>query len=243
MPRSAKTSCWMGVSSGAIPREWSFSGSMRQVEAISESKMKRITIESLLEEIERKTATDERIIVAISGPPGSGKSTLACQLATRIGSTAAVLPMDGFHLDNSDLREMGMWHRKGAPETFDAHGFVALIRKVAMQPTVSFPTFDRQADKTVPNGGQIEAHVRVVFVEGNYLLLNQPGWSELACLFDLTVGLDVDLGELESRLVQRWLTHGLTKHAAEARARENDLRNAEVIVSKSRIPDFLISTS
>ena len=201
---------------------------------------KLTTTDALVREVRKRAIDQERILVAVAGPPGSGKSTLAENLAERLGPSAAVLPMDGFHLDNSTLRQMDILDRKGAPETFDASGFVALVRALRSNKDLFFPTFDREADSTVPRGGQIGKQTNVVVVEGNYLLLDNPPWSELADLFDLTVSIDVDRDVLESRLIKRWLDHGLSEADAEARALSNDMRNVEFVTNNSRASDFVI---
>ncbi|MBJ6370647.1 phosphoribulokinase [Sedimentitalea arenosa] len=202
--------------------------------------MTEITATDLVELIKTRAAGQDRYVVAIAGPPGSGKSTLAADLAARLGPTAATLPMDGFHLDNDRLRQLGLLHRKGAPETFDAQGFVDLLREVRTTPRVSYPTFDRDADRTVPGAGHIGQDTRIVLVEGNYLLLTSPPWSSLDALFDLTVRLDVSREELEDRLVTRWLSHGLPAAEARARALGNDMKNAEHMFENARSPDFTL---
>lgn len=204
--------------------------------------MTGITTAALVREIEARALGRDRILVGISGPPGSGKSTLAADLAARLGPPAAVLPMDGFHLDNARLRQMGLLHRKGAPETFDAAGFVSLLGKVLSKKAVSYPTFDREADRTIPDGGHIEKHTRIVLVEGNYLLLSTRPWSDLSGLFSLTVRIDVSSEELEARLVARWLDHGLPAAEAKARALGNDMKNASFVMENSLSPDFTLRT-
>ncbi|MCK8484335.1 phosphoribulokinase [Aliiroseovarius sp. S2029] len=198
-----------------------------------------IRFEKLLDEIKSRADGEKRLIVGIAGPPGSGKSTLADDLADCIGTSAAVLPMDGFHLDNETLRQRGLLNRKGAPETFDAQSFVELVRALKQQSSLTYPTFDREEDRTVPDGGRIDAGSKIVLVEGNYLLLDSPPWSELAKLFDMTVKLTVGRSELERRLIERWVNHGLSASAATERAQENDVRNADLVSTHSRSSDFI----
>ena len=171
--------------------------------------MTEINTPVLVRKIHECLIGQNRILLAIAGPPASGKSTLAADLARALGPTAIVLPMDGFHLENDQLQDMEILHRKGAPETFDVEGFVTFLEKVRNQSTVQFPTFDRKTDKTVPNAGLIQENTQFVLVEGNYLLLDFPPWSALSDLFDLTVQLTVEDEELEARLISRWLDHGL----------------------------------
>lgn len=196
--------------------------------------------EDLLAEITRRAAGTARVLVAVAGPPGSGKSTFAEHLADRLGPTAAVLPMDGFHLDNTTLRELGLFERKGAPETFDAEGFIALVKALRREADLSYPTFDRGADATVPDGGRIDQTSKIILIEGNYLLLDRPPWSDIDNLVDLSVFLEVPRAQLLSRLIRRWRAHGLSEADAAARAMGNDMRNVDVVNDTLRTPDFII---
>ncbi len=177
-----------------------------------------------------------RVLVAISGAPGSGKSTLAAELARRLRllkCATEVLAMDGFHLDNAVLDARGLRPRKGAPETFDADGFVHLVKRLRAGAEVIAPTFDRQRDMAIAGAVVIPAACNVVVVEGNYLLLNQDPWRQLAPLWDLTVGLDVPMPELRARLIQRWLSANLSRAAATRRAESNDIPNAQRVIDNA----------
>ena len=179
-----------------------------------------------------------RRLVALSGAPGSGKSTLSEPLAamlTERGVRSEVVPMDGFHLDNRLLEASGLMPRKGAPETFDLGGFKRLCHALRADDDVIYPLFDRSRDLAIAGAAHVGQDCSVAVIEGNYLLFDEPGWRDLADLWDVSIRLDVPLAELEARLVQRWLTHGLDQAAAEARARGNDLANAQRIAS-ARLP-------
>ncbi|WP_299874282.1 phosphoribulokinase [uncultured Sulfitobacter sp.] len=204
--------------------------------------MPLVTQAQLLSEIERCAEGKSRILIGIAGPPGSGKSTIAEALAQGLRLPAAVVPMDGFHLDNAELIPLGLLERKGAPETFDAAAFAALVRRLRSDTTITYPTFDREADKTVPDGAAVSADTRVLLIEGNYLLLNRAPWSELDGLFDLTVRLDVPRATLHARLVERWRNHGLSPADATARAEGNDMRNADVVLNEGRAADFTVQS-
>jgi pantothenate kinase len=184
----------------------------------------------------------KRLMVAIAGAPGSGKSTLAADLASQFEG-GAVVPMDGFHLDNAVLEAGGLLPRKGAPETYDAAGFAAIMHRLATEDSVAIPLFDRSRDLSIAGAAVIEAHHRILLVEGNYLLLDRAPWSDLTPLWDVTVWLDVPLPMLEARLVQRWLDHGLTPDAAKARALSNDIPNARLVCTASRAPDLTIQSA
>ncbi|WP_417838381.1 nucleoside triphosphate hydrolase [Tritonibacter scottomollicae] len=175
-----------------------------------------------------------RRLVALSGAPGSGKSTLSEPLAamlTERGVRSEVVPMDGFHLDNRLLKARGLMPRKGAPETFDLGGFKRLCHALRADDEVIYPLFDRSRDLAIAGAAHVGQDCSVAVIEGNYLLFDEPGWRDLADLWDVSIRLDVPLADLEARLVQRWLTHGLDQAAAEARARGNDLANAQRIAS------------
>ena len=170
-------------------------------------------------------------MVALAGPPGAGKSTLADVLVRE--RDALVVPMDGFHLDNRILDARGLRARKGAPETFDAAGFLALLRRVRGGEDVVAPVFDRARDLAVAGASHVPARAKLVVVEGNYLLLDRPVWREMAALFDLTVLLSPPMAVLEERLVRRWLDHGLAPGDARARAMGNDIPNARTVLRES----------
>ena len=204
--------------------------------------MTQITPETLVQRIKTLSGQDRKLI-AIAGAPGSGKSTFAEDLAHQLGPTAAVMPMDGFHLDNDTLHAMELFHRKGEPETFDADGFVALIKRLRGDDTVPYPTFDRDADRTVPDGGQINETTRIVLVEGNYLLLNQFPWDSLAGLFDMTVRLVVNHETLAARLITRWIDHCLSPENARDLALGNYMVNVRYVDAHSFDPDYVIRSS
>lgn len=180
-----------------------------------------------------------RHVVAIVGAPGSGKSTLAERLVAGLDG-AVLVPMDGFHLDNRLLDQEGLRARKGAPETFDAEGFLTLIRRLKGGGDVVYPVFDRTRDLAIAGAGRVAADRGVVVVEGNYLLLDRPVWRELAGLWDLSVTLDVPVEELRRRLVARWQELG--RSPAEVMAHlENDLGNAEMVSAQSLPADLVVT--
>lgn len=180
-----------------------------------------------------------RLLVAIAGPPGAGKSTLAEGLAQQIDG-AAVVPMDGFHLDNRVLQARGLLARKGAPETFDVAGFSAVVTRLQGEDEVVIPVFDRARDIAIAGARVIGPDVRVVLVEGNYLLLDAPPWRALAPCWGLTIGIEVPMAVLTARLIQRWRDHGLDMAAATARAMGNDIPNAARVVAGAVRADMII---
>jgi len=199
--------------------------------------------------IRQMAVPSERLLVAIAGPPGSGKSTLAEAVVAElnVGSTgpvdaAALLPMDGFHLDNTVLEQRQLLARKGAPETFDAQGLVELLKRVkAGGSDVSYPLFDRASDRSLMDAAVLRADTRVVVVEGNYLLLNDAPWRDLFGLFDGSVFLQPSRRTLESRLLDRWLSHGFSIEKAQQKTQGNDLLNADYVLQHSRKGDLTLT--
>lgn len=189
-----------------------------------------------------------RLVIALAGPPGSGKSTLAEALVARLNRDAppetpppaALVPMDGFHLDDRLLTARGLLPRKGAPETFDAAGLVHAVRRLRSEPEVVIPVFDRAREIAVAGAAVVGPDTRVAVVEGNYLLLRAEPWRDLAPLWNLTVFLDVPEGVLAERLMRRWLGFGYTEAEARAKVEGNDLRNARLVLADSLPADIIL---
>ena len=127
-----------------------------------------------------------RRILGITGPPGAGKSTLAEALVAALGGQACYLPMDGFHLAGAELRRLARQDRKGAPDTFDGAGYVALLRRLRedTRDVVYAPAFDRGIEEPIAGAIPIPAGVRLVVTEGIYLLLEMPPWAAIRPLLD-----------------------------------------------------------
>ena len=181
--------------------------------------------------------TNERLLVAISGAPGSGKSTLSQALSSKLNKSehvAAVIPMDGYHLDDSLLEDLGLLKRKGSPETFDFVGFKHLLLRVKNEDEVVYPVFDREREISISGAGILKKNIRIVIVEGNYLLFDEEPWTCLSKLWDYSVFLDVELTVLEQRLIDRWINHGFSQAEAKQKALGNDIQNAKRVIA-SRI--------
>jgi pantothenate kinase len=178
----------------------------------------------------------ERRILGIAGAPGAGKTTYAEWLvadAARRGVPAAYLPMDGFHLSDAALRRLGLLDRKGAPETFDAWGYAALLRRVhdpeAVEHTVWAPGFERDLEQPLAGVVAIEPGVELVVTEGNYLLLDLPAWRAVHDALDEVWFLDCPEGPRRSRLVARHVEFGKSAAEAEAWVSRVDDANARLV--------------
>ncbi len=201
-------------------------------------------IDILTAMIRDKQIGDRRLLVAIAGAPASGKSTLSERLHHHLGGDeagAVVVPMDGFHFDDAILSERGLLPRKGSPETFDTGGFKRTLDAIhADDDDVYVPVFDRNLELSRGSARCVSRSHRIVLIEGNYLLLNQSPWNQLAGLFDLTLFIDIPLPVLEKRLVQRWLDHGHNPHSARQKALDNDIPNARTVAEHSKLDTAIL---
>ncbi|MDG4648184.1 nucleoside/nucleotide kinase family protein [Roseibacterium sp. SDUM158017] len=188
-------------------------------------------------------ADGRRRLVAIAGPPGAGKSTLAHDLYAELrhrGETAAVVPMDGFHLDNRVLSEKGLLARKGAPQTFDGDGFANLVRRIGAGERVYYPVFDRDRDISIAGAAELSPDTDYVLFEGNYLLCDVPPWDGLLPLWSFTVFVDPGRDVIARRLLQRWRDQGLSEQDAIRRRDGNDMPNADFVLANSIVPDLRV---
>jgi pantothenate kinase len=190
--------------------------------------------------IRAKASGPGRFITALAGPPGAGKSTLAADLVGALGAGARAVPMDGFHYDDAVLDARGLRARKGAPETFDVTGFLHLIRRLRAGEEVAIPIFDRSLELSRAAADVVTVQDRLLVVEGNYLLLDEAPWCDLAPLFDLTVWIDVPEAELDRRLVDRWDHYGRDPVAARNWIDSNDMPNIRRVIRGSRSADVVI---
>jgi pantothenate kinase len=200
---------------------------------------------ALAEAIRAQASGRPRFMVAIAGAPASGKSTLAEHLRNALiasDETAIVVPMDGFHFDDAVLNARGHRSRKGAPFTFDVGGFESLLKRIRSgEKDIAIPVFDRAMELARAGADIVDDKARFILIEGNYLLLDQAPWANLAPYFDLTVFLKVPLEELERRLIQRWLDLGFTMDYATNWIASNDILNIGEVISNSRAADHVIN--
>jgi len=169
-----------------------------------------------------------RVLLGVTGPPGAGKSTVAAAIAAALGpGTAAVVPMDGFHLADSLLHELGRHDRKGAPDTFDAEAYADLLDRLRDRTRESFaPRFDRTRELAEVGAMRVPPGLPLVVTEGNYLLLADGPWRQVASLLDECWYVEVDDRLRRDRLMARHEAHGRRPADARARTLGSDEANA-----------------
>lgn len=179
-------------------------------------------------------ASGQRKLLGLVGAPGAGKSTLAAALLRAVGAERAqVVPMDGFHLANVELQRLGRADRKGAPDTFDSAGYVALLQRLRAQrpdgDIVYAPEFRREIEEPVAGAIAVLPSTQLVITEGNYLLHDVGPWAGAAAMLDEVWYVDIDDALREERLVQRHQQFGRSVEEARAWVASTDAPNARLI--------------
>ncbi|GAA3092776.1 pantothenate kinase [Kribbella aluminosa] len=199
-------------------------------------------VAALAERARQVAAGSRRTLIGLAGPPGAGKSTVAEALVRELGTDAVLVPMDGFHLSNAVLDSLGRRDRKGAPDTFDAAGYVALLRRLRSpdEDVVYAPTFFRDIEEPVGSSIPISPDTPIVVTEGNYLLLDTHPWRQVRDLLDATWYLQLDDAARLERLIARHIAYDKTPAAARAWAEGSDQRNADAVAASAHNADLVL---
>ena len=198
--------------------------------------------ESYLKRLQDLIGKGERLIIGLVGAPGAGKSTVAEALQASFAETSQVVPMDGFHLANVELKRLGRAHRKGAPDTFDSAGYVDLLKRLRKQSEdeiVYAPEFRREIEEPIAGAIPVFPQTELIITEGNYLLLNEGHWAKVPALLDEIWYVDVDDELRIKRLTKRHEQFGRSKEDAIAWVMNTDEPNARVISANKSNADLL----
>lgn len=187
-----------------------------------------------------RAAGRSRTIVGITGPPGAGKTHFAGSLASVL--SGSVIAMDGFHRSNAELIALGRHGRKGAPDTFDVPGFLHVLTSLRnTDAVVTAPSFDRRLDEPAPDTIVVAPDVAIVIVEGNYLLLDDPPWADVAPLLDLTLYLEVSAPVRRTRLLVRQARRFGDHEVARRWVDEVDDANARLVEATRRRAEHVVT--
>ena len=195
-----------------------------------------------LSRLEQLIAGGKRRILGLTGAPGAGKSTLAQAILEALPGRAVVVPMDGFHLANVELERLGRASRKGAEDTFDSAGYVALLDRLRVQrddEVIYAPTFRREIEEPVAGAIAVTPDVPLVITEGNYLLLDRGHWKSVRPLLDEAWYVDLDPEVRRQRLVYRHVQFGRDEAAARSWVQHTDEVNAALIESTRARADLV----
>jgi pantothenate kinase len=196
----------------------------------------------LLDRARRLAEPGGRKILGIAGPPGGGKSTLAREVVAALGDAAALAPMDGFHLAQAELTRLGRRDRMGAPDTFDAAGYIALLSRLRAreEDVVYAPGFRREIEEPIGGAIAVRRSVSLVVTEGNYLLLGGE-WSRVRQLLDEAWYVEMDEDTRLRGLIQRHMDYGKSPEDARAWVLRSDQSNARVVAATRDRADLVVS--
>lgn len=209
-------------------------------------------LDALVTRVHGLVRGDARVGLGVCGAPGAGKSTLVEHLLPRLAAQppdglgrdwVAHVPMDGFHLADNQLSHLGLLDRKGAPETFDAYGYLALLRRIVAERehSVYAPGFERELEQPLAAAIEVPPAARLVVTEGNYLLLTEEPWPQVRRLLTEVWFVDLDPAERVERLVARHIRFGKTPEAARDWVLRSDEANARRVEAGRHLADHVVT--
>lgn len=206
---------------------------------------KTVLPDSLFVKANALLALGGRRLLGLCGAPGSGKSTLAAALKEAFGEQAVVVPMDGFHLAQVELERLQRAARKGAPDTFDTAGYIALLRRLRAQSVgqiVYAPAFLRELEEPIAGAIPVFAETPLVITEGNYLLLD-GAWAPVRAELDECWFVDTDEDKRLTWLLARHVKYGRSPEAAGAWIESTDVPNARLVRATREQADLLVNVA
>jgi pantothenate kinase len=199
-------------------------------------------MEALIGRARALAGAGRRTLLGITGAPGAGKSTVAERVVDALGGAAVLVPMDGFHLANAELERLGRRERKGAIDTFDAAGYVALLQRLRSPggETVYAPEFRREIEEPIACAIPVGPDVPLVVTEGNYLLVADGPWAEVRALLDEAWFVAPDDAVRVDWLIARHIAFGKPPEIARAWSLSTDQRNADLIATTRARADVVV---
>ena len=200
-------------------------------------------MDELIDRARALATAGTRKILGIAGAPGAGKSTLAALVTAGLDGLAVQVPMDGLHLADVELTRLGRRMRKGAPDTFDSHGYLALLRRLRSPgpgEIVYAPAFERTIEQPIAGSIPVDPSVPLIVTEGNYLLLDDPPWHEVRTLLDETWFVETDDEIRLGRLIRRHIEFGKTPEQAAEWVERLDEQNARLIATTRDRADLIV---
>jgi pantothenate kinase len=204
--------------------------------------MEDVRLDQLVADARALLRPGGRLLLGLAGAPGAGKSTLAEVLVGALAGDAMLVGLDGFHLADDELARLGRHERKGAVDTFDAAGYVHLLRRLRArdEPVVYAPRFDRSLEESIGSAVPVPAEVPLIVTEGNYLLLDEGPWAAVRALLDAVWFVDPGEDVRLARLVARHEHFGRSPEQARERSYGSDQHNADLIASSRVRADRVI---
>jgi type I pantothenate kinase len=156
-------------------------------------------------------------VVAIAGSVAVGKSTVARLLRSLLSRwpdhpEVALVTTDGFLYPTAHLREAGLMHRKGFPESYDVRRMIRFLSDIRSTGTAHAPVYSHQAYDIVPGEELVVDQPDILIFEGlNVLQIgsgsrHSPAPAFTASdFFDLSIYIDAEPSDVEQWYVYRFM--------------------------------------